>query len=62
MTTRGLAIFKVDGKVKLRETFVLEDVNGAEVLTIEAKLMAMHPTVKILHAGQLYATTRREFS
>lgn len=58
---RGGAVLKVDrGAFQLRQTFVLEDVRGAELLTIEAKLMSAHPTMKILRGGQLYATTRAE--
>jgi uncharacterized protein YxjI len=39
---RGEAVYKVDGKaLRIRETFVLEDRNGAELATIQAKLLAL---------------------
>ncbi len=57
---RGEPTYKVDGKVlRIRETFVLEDRNGAELATIEAKLIALQPTMNIVRGGQVYATVRK---
>lgn len=57
---RGEPIYKVDGKVlRIRETFVLEDRNGAELATIEAKLIALQPTMNIERGGQVFATVRK---
>jgi len=57
---RGEPTYKVDGKVlRIRETFVLEDRSGAELATIEAKLIALQPTMNIERGGQVYATVRR---
>lgn len=57
---RGEPIYKVDGKVlKIRETFVLEDRDGAELATIKAKLIALQPTMNIERGGQVLATVRK---
>jgi uncharacterized protein YxjI len=57
---RGQAVYKVDGKVlRIRETFVLQDPNGAELATIEAKLIAIQPTMNIERGGQVWATVRK---
>lgn len=57
---RGEPVYKVDGKVlRIRETFVLEDRNGAELATIEAKLIALQPTMNIERGGQVFATVRK---
>jgi uncharacterized protein YxjI len=57
---RGEPTYKVDGKVlRIRETFVLEDRNGAELATIQAKLIALQPTMNIERGGQVYATVRK---
>ncbi len=50
----------MDGKVlRIRETFVLEDRNGAELATIQAKLIAIRPTMTIERGGQTYATVKK---
>jgi uncharacterized protein YxjI len=57
---RGEPTYKVDGKVlRIRETFVLEDRNGAELATIEAKLIALQPTMNIERGGEVVATVRK---
>lgn len=57
---RGESQYKVDGKaLSLRNRFVLEDMNGAELLTAESKLIALQPTVKLERQGQHYATIRK---
>src|SRR5258708_20103595 len=44
---RGENVYKVDGKaLRIRETFVLEDVNGTEQATVEANLIAIRPTMR----------------
>src|SRR4029077_12755802 len=39
-----------------RHKFLLEDQNGAELLTVESKLLALQPTMTIERQGQRYAT------
>src|SRR5579864_1608582 len=57
---RGQAVYKVDGKVlRIRETFVLQDPNGAELATIEAKLIAIQPTMNIERGGHVWATVKK---
>jgi uncharacterized protein YxjI len=50
----------VDGKVlRIRETFVIQDRNGAELATVEAKLLAIRPTMNIERGGQVLATVKK---
>jgi uncharacterized protein YxjI len=57
---KGEAVFKVDGKaLGVRKRFLLEDRDGAELLSVEAKLIAIQPTMKIERLGQLYATVTK---
>lgn len=57
---RGQRVFKVDGKVlRVRETFALQDPDGAELASIETKLIAMRPTMTIERGGQVYATVKK---
>jgi uncharacterized protein YxjI len=56
----GQRVLKVDGKVlRVRRTFVLEDMTGAEVATIHKKLVAVHDTMDIERGGQLIARVRK---
>src|SRR5260370_3930565 len=56
----GEAVFKVDGKaVSLRHTFLVEDLAGTELLSVESKLIALQPTMKIERQGRLYATVTK---
>jgi uncharacterized protein YxjI len=53
----GRQQYMVDGKaLSLRHMFVLQDSNGAELLTGESKLIAIQPTMKLERQGQVYAT------
>lgn len=57
---RGENAYKVDGKVlRLRETFELQDASGTPLATIEAKLIAIRPTMMIERAGQVWATVKK---
>jgi len=57
---RGEAVYKVDGKaLQIRETFVLEDRNGAELATIQAKLLALMPTMTIQRGGRPWAVVKK---
>ena len=57
---RGNPVFRVDGKVmRLRDTFVLEDLQGREVATIREKKLALRESMSILHAGTTIATVRK---
>ena len=57
---QGQPIYKVDGKaLRIRETFVLEDRNGAELATIQAKLLAFMPTMTIQRSGQPWVTVKK---
>lgn len=56
----GENVYKADSKaMSLRETFVVADVNDNELATIEAKLLSLQPTVKILRGGKLSATVKK---
>lgn len=57
---RGEAVYKVDGKaLRVRETFVLEDRNGAELATVQAKLLALMPTMTIQRGDQPWAVVKK---
>lgn len=57
---RGEAVYKVDGKaLRIRETFLLEDRNGAELATIQAKLIALMPTMTIQRGGQPWVVVKK---
>lgn len=56
----GNPIYKVDGKVlRLRETFVIEDMQGREVATIREKKLALRESMNILRGGTKVATIRK---
>jgi uncharacterized protein YxjI len=56
----GNPVFRVDGKVlRLRDTFVLEDLQGREVATIREKKLALRESMKILREGSTLATVRK---
>ncbi len=57
---RGEAVYKVDGKaLRVRETFELQDPSGAVLATIQAKLLALMPTMTIQRNGQPWAVVRK---
>jgi uncharacterized protein YxjI len=50
---RGESVYRVDGKaLTVRETFMLEDGNGAERANIHTKLLAFMPTMNIDRGDQ----------
>ena len=56
----GNPVLRVDGKVmRLRDTFVLEDLQGREVATIREKKLALRESMSILRAGTTIATVRK---
>jgi uncharacterized protein YxjI len=56
----GNPVFRVDGKVmRLRDTFVLEDLQGREVATIREKKLALRESMNILREGATIATVRK---
>jgi uncharacterized protein YxjI len=57
---QGNPIFSVDAKVmRLRDTFVLEDLQGREVATIREKKLASRESMNILREGTTVATVRK---
>jgi uncharacterized protein YxjI len=56
----GQRVLKVDGKVlRIRQTFVLEDLSGGEVATIRKKLIAWRDTMDVECGGQRVARVRK---
>ena len=56
----GNPVFRVDGKVmRLRDTFVLEDLQGREVATIREKKLALRESMNILRADSTIATVHK---
>jgi uncharacterized protein YxjI len=52
--------FKVNGKaLRLRDTFVLEDPSGAELLKVQEKKLHIRDTMKIERGGEDAATVRK---
>ena len=70
-TDGGSRAFKVDGKaLRIRKTLVLETPEGAELLTIQKKLLSVRDTMEIGRGGEtvvtvtkaLFAPLRERFS
>ena len=58
---RGEQVYRVDGKaLRIRETFVLEDRNGAPLATIQAKLLAFMPTMTVQRDGQPWLVVKKK--
>jgi uncharacterized protein YxjI len=56
----GNPVYRVDGKIlRIRETFVLEDLAGHEIATIREKKIALHDSMNILRGGDIVATIRK---
>ena len=54
---RGEQVYKVDGAAfSLRNSFVLQDAAGNELLSGASKLLSFQPTVNLERQGQPYAT------
>jgi uncharacterized protein YxjI len=59
-TDGGRRAFKVDGKaLRIRRTLVLETPEGAEVYTIQKKLLSIRDTMEIGHGGKTMATVTK---
>ncbi|CAA9243713.1 MAG: hypothetical protein AVDCRST_MAG26-1566 [uncultured Chloroflexia bacterium] len=56
----GQPVLHVDGKLlRIRETFVIQDLQGNEVATIRQKLVALRPSMTISRGGVELATIRK---
>jgi uncharacterized protein YxjI len=56
----GNPVYRVDGKaLRLRETFVIEDLQGREVATIREKKLALRESMDVLRGGAKIATIRK---
>lgn len=56
----GLRAFKVDGKaLRIRKTLVLETPEGAELLTIQKKLLTIREAMEIAQDGEKVATVTK---
>lgn len=56
----GRAVYRVDGKVmRIRETFVMENMQGKEVATIREKKIALRDSMTILRGGETIATVKK---
>src|SRR3954453_20516107 len=56
----GRRAYKVDGKkLRMRKTFVLEDANGLELLTIKEKKLSVRDAMRIERGGDTVATVRK---
>ena len=57
---QGRRVLVVDGKVlKLHRTFVLKDLDGAEVATIRKELVALRETMDVERGGAVVAKIRK---
>ncbi len=57
---KGRRAFKVDGKaLRLRETFVMEDLQGKELVTIKKDLFAIGGSMTIERNGKPYAKVKK---
>ncbi len=56
----GDRLYKVDGKaLRARSTFILEDANGAEVASIQERMLRARDTMEIDRAGRKLATIKK---
>ena len=56
----GTKIYKVDGKaMRLRDTFILQDMAGAEVAKIKERKLHLHEPMAIVRNGQKIAEVHR---
>jgi uncharacterized protein YxjI len=59
-TADGQQAFFVDGKVlALQETFVIQDMKGHEMATIQERRLALRETMDIYRGGRVIATVRK---
>ncbi len=56
----GVAVYKVDGRMfRLRQTWVIETLDGREAITVRRKLIAVRKTAQLLRDGEVIATIRK---
>ena len=56
----GTAVFKVDDRMlRLRQTWVIETMDGDETITVRRKLIALRKTAQLLRDGEVIATIRK---
>jgi uncharacterized protein YxjI len=56
----GERAFKVNGKaLRIRDTFVLEDLSGEEVFTIQERKLSVRDKMEIEHDGKRVATIKK---
>lgn len=56
----GKPAFRVDGKVlRIRETFEITQMDGAELVTVREKKLALRDSMKLLRGGETIATVRK---
>lgn len=57
---QGRPAFKVDGKVmRIRETFEITRMDGAEVVTVREKKLAIRDSMTLLRGGETVATVKK---
>ena len=56
----GVAVYKVDDRMfRLRQTWVIETLDGREAITVRRKLIAVRKTAQLLRDGEVIATIRK---
>ena len=55
----GQRVFKVDGKVRVRDTLVLETPNGEELFSIQTKVLHVRDTMTIERGGRKVASVKK---
>ena len=56
----GVAVYKVDDRMfRLRQTWVIETLDGREAITVRRKLVAVRKTAQLLRDGEVIATIRK---
>lgn len=57
---QGKPAFRVDGKVlRIRETFEITRMDGAELVTVREKKLALRDSMKLLRGGETIATVKK---
>jgi uncharacterized protein YxjI len=56
----GVAVYKVDDRMlRVRQTWVIETMDGREAITVRRKLIAVRKTAQLLRDGDVVATIRK---
>ncbi len=56
----GVAVYKVDDRMlRVRQTWVIETLDGREAITVRRKLIAVRKTAQLLRDGDVVATIRK---